>query len=916
MRRNLLRAVVVLLAIIGATVTFEETAAEPTFGVQVGGLSGLSGNSLLEPAPGAPTGAPVGLPVTTISPGALGLPAAGEIDGVSYGAAAYPPPGPWHAVFSVDPFSTGHPGSPPIAPAHESLTQEVIIGPGDGIPEGDLYLSLDLASSGGTFGSFGPGTPPTPCGAIHSNVQVADEDGVTVAGPRIGLGLAPFGDNLDSLDLRDNTFVDIVPAGGDGVPESPVFFTVDAATAAGIGMLPGPGGPLVPVSPADVLAWDPGTATLYDWAPLAAMGILTPADDIDAMTVGWGGGAIPAGVTAFDVVTFSLAPGSASLPVLPTWCWPLGAATGGDVFTYNVFVIGGVGPGIDAEMMGLDTVRSLGPGNDNLDALDYCVDGAADSDGDGIDNACDLDDDGDQVGDSIDNCPLVANPGQEDYDGDGVGNVCDATPGAPPQPALSFSLGGGVAPNTGLSGADILTYGAFGAPPVVGIPCASLAVVGLAVACGVDDIAGLSYGQDAPAAAPPATYFSVASHLPPEGLPGSAVLTESTGCGADQSASDEFAAPFPPPPAGAGNTNVLLLDENGLVDGGCGLGYPLGTGPVPGDNLDGLVDLAPSFADDGSIFGFSCALFGGGAGDGVPNRPVYMTWAPAATPLMGVISPADVTVSCGGGHAVYAPAATFGLVGAGGCGGPPVCDAIDALLLNDSTSPDPFSWEPGDEMWFSLAPGSPSLGLLGASPGDVLYVSAAGGPAPVVVETADQLGLNSPALPVTSADDDIDALKGHLPSVTPAACSPTDVGPGAPDAAGDCDTDALFPGFVGDGCVDDEEAAKGLSAADPWDFFSVPVPSLLAMPAAHRDNAVAAADAQAVFAIFKAGAGFTYLGDLNGNSVPDGWEYDRSVVGPGLSGPPDGVVAAADAQLAFAQFKTGTHTCTSGYSLP
>ena len=40
--------------------------------------------------------------------------------------------------------------------------------------------------------------------------------------------------------------------------------------------------------------------------------------------------------------------------------------------------------------------------------------------------------------------------------------------------------------------------------------------------------------------------------------------------------SDEFSAAFRCRPAWG--PNALVLDENGLVDGGCGLGYPLGTG--------------------------------------------------------------------------------------------------------------------------------------------------------------------------------------------------------------------------------------------------------------------------------------------------------------------------------------------------
>lgn len=130
----------------------------------------------------------------------------------------------------------------------------------------------------------------------------------------------------------------------------------------------------------------------------------------------------------------------------------------------------------------------------------------------------------------------------------------------------------------------------------------------------------------------------------------------------------------------------------------------------------------------------------------------------------------------------------------------------------------------------------------------------------------------------------------------------------------DCDFQLAFPGMLGDGCVDTEDP----NPLDPWrNMYSVPVPALFAAPTALRDNRTMPTDAQAVFAYFSVGAAMgttVYEQDLNGNQTKDGWEYDRSVLGQGFLGPPDGVVTAQDAQAAFARWMAGAQ-CSSGYDM-
>ncbi|WBX73918.1 choice-of-anchor B family protein [Tenacibaculum pacificus] len=68
-------------------------------------------------------------------------------------------------------------------------------------------------------------------------------------------------------------------------------------------------------------------------------------------------------------------------------------------------------------------------GDEIINSLDNCPDTAnkeqLDTDGDGKGNICDDDDDNDGIKDVDDNCPLMPNPDQKDTDGNGIGDVCD-----------------------------------------------------------------------------------------------------------------------------------------------------------------------------------------------------------------------------------------------------------------------------------------------------------------------------------------------------------------------------------------------------------------------------------------------------------------------------------------------------------
>lgn len=101
-----------------------------------------------------------------------------------------------------------------------------------------------------------------------------------------------------------------------------------------------------------------------------------------------------------------------------------------------------------------DTVVSDVDGDGVPDTTDNCPTvanaGQQDADGDGVGNACDADSgtgdlDGDGVPDTLDNCIFVSNSNQSDVDGDGVGDSCDPIdnrldPGSSGRTIYSFTV--------------------------------------------------------------------------------------------------------------------------------------------------------------------------------------------------------------------------------------------------------------------------------------------------------------------------------------------------------------------------------------------------------------------------------------------------------------------------------------------
>jgi hypothetical protein len=230
------------------------------------------------------------------------------------------------------------------------------------------------------------------------------------------------------------------------------------------------------------------------------------------------------------------------------------------------------------------------------------------------------------------------------------------------------------------------------------------------------EVDAISYGRTSPVVV--AIYFSVTRTS--FGVAGTAVATESaTG---DQPA-DIFVTT-----SGTIGTNAQVYDGNGSSAPSLGLIEPIGAFPAE-DNLDALdmrispvviPPLGPSVF--WSVDPATAVTYGGGA------TAADIFWAPALPGYSGM-------------PVLYAPFFSLGLMPG---------DDIDAMVYVENGT---GVADPGDTVFFSLTPGSPTLAALGYAPGtggaDV-FTTSPGAPLPTLFAPAAALGL--------LATDDIDAL--------------------------------------------------------------------------------------------------------------------------------------------------------------
>jgi hypothetical protein len=255
--------------------------------------------------------------------------------------------------------------------------------------------------------------------------------------------------------------------------------------------------------------------------------------------------------------------------------------------------------------------------------------------------------------------------------------------------------------------ADLL--GAGGVPLVT---CEDLGLVCFDQTSGArDELSGLSFGADFSDDALPPVEFSVAAGS--QGMPGTAVRLEA-GCTPAQQQADVFSSHLD-------TANSQDLDGDGQACA-TNAGYGLLIEEDPAHELDALE------ADPCRSLDFDC--------NGLPDSPVYFTLEAGSPSLTALgAAPSDI-LAAGSAYVleVWAAGETQLGLAAG--------DVIDAICLQEDGD---GQFSSGDRLLFSLAPGSPSLAAIRATPADLLRANPLG-----VFLAAGSLGL----LP----GDDVDAL--------------------------------------------------------------------------------------------------------------------------------------------------------------
>jgi hypothetical protein len=284
------------------------------------------------------------------------------------------------------------------------------------------------------------------------------------------------------------------------------------------------------------------------------------------------------------------------------------------------------------------------------------------------------------------------------------------SPAAPPPEAhaQSFSVASGsILLETGVHPADVL--GLMGNSLIA---CAELGLIcSDPFTTAQDQLGGLSFGQEFSRPSSIGMQFSVAAGS--QGLAGTAVRLEA-GCPFAEPQADAFHTDLD-------GTNAQFLDGDGSP---CAMNDGLSLYLTEGRATD---DIAALEGDPCELVDIGC--------DGIPDEPVYFSLKPGSPSLdwLGA-QPGDILVSSGNMLPnLWASASELGLASD---------DVIDALCLREDGD---LAFTLADRVLFSLAPGSPTLATIGASPADVLRPSAAR-----IAYRATALGLE--------AADDVDAL--------------------------------------------------------------------------------------------------------------------------------------------------------------